>query len=1053
MTNDPADSLNSDEGLGAVLAACIEAIDRGDTDPQTFLARYPSYAAELREFFAGEERAQRLAAPLRPVIQATQAPSAFGMADVPPDRLGDFRILREVGRGGMGIVYEAEQVSLGRKVALKVLPFAATLDARQLQRFHNEARAAAGLHHTNIVPVYFVGCERGVHFYAMQFIDGWPLSELIRQFTQGPAAGEKRNSVYEAPLSETAAASPTVRMAVDATLLTGEGKRGRDFIRTVAQLGIQAAEALEHAHQLGIVHRDIKPANLLVDNRGTLWVTDFGLAHCQSQAGLTMSGDLVGTLRYMSPEQALGQRTIIDHRTDLYSLGVTLYELLTLEHPFAGNDRQELLRQIAFEEPRPPRRRNRAIPPELETIVLKAMEKSPADRYATAQEMADDLRRYLEDKPIRARRPSILARLQKWSWRHRGAISAVVTATLLVLAATSGVIVWQWRLAVNAGAEARKQADIAKAINRFLIKDMLSAAKPEEALGRKITVEEVLNNAALKIDSAFPNETEEAAAVRLALGSAYRALSLYQEAELHVQRALAIRQNLLGADALETLEATRELGRVWQGQNKSAEAEQLFRQTLERARRVLGEEHRLTLQLQMSVADTIHDQSSERFVEAELLYRQCLQAETQILGEEDEDTLETMDSLAWLLHEWLSKWQEAERLCRRCLEIRRRLLTAKHPATLETQNDLAQILLVNGEWKEGERLSREAFQLARSVLGPRHNLTLEIEHELAMHLSGLDRLEEAETHLREVVKLRPTSANPNTRIILSRVLVERGKLDDAERVLGEVLGKSGDESVWHNPFARCWLGLVLQERGKWAEAEEHVRYALAAYRRASGAGHHLTPRGASFLAILLDATGQYDEAGALFREALEIWHKNSLQNHPFRAITLCAFGEHLLAVGDLRQAEEALTEALRIERATLPPEHRIYGQTLCALGWLRTQTGQASEGERLLREGLPRCQRAFPKKHWLSADAASRLGSCLTALRHFTEAEKLLLDSYETLHKAPGTPPVRTIEAVDRIVKLYETWGKANEAAQWRAKRLALPKPPEKGPKVGRKDK
>src|SRR5205807_5640041 len=169
------------------------------------------------------------------------------------------------------------------------------------------------------------------------------------------------------------------------------------FFRTVAQLGIQAAEALEYAHQVGIIHRDIKPSNLLVDARGNLWITDFGLAHCQSQAGLTMSGDLVGTLRYMSPEQALAKRVLLDHRTDIYSLGATLYELLTGEPVFAGNDRQELLRQIAFEEPKPPRRLNKAVPVELETIVLKAMEKNPAERYPLAQDLADDLIRFLDD--------------------------------------------------------------------------------------------------------------------------------------------------------------------------------------------------------------------------------------------------------------------------------------------------------------------------------------------------------------------------------------------------------------------------------------------------------------------------------------------------------------------------------------------------------------------------------------------------------------------------------------------------------------------------------
>jgi len=187
----------------------------------------------------------------------------------------------------------------------------------------------------------------------------------------------------------------------------------------VVNLGRQAALALEYAHQMGIVHRDIKPANLMVDAHGTLWVADFGLAQVQSDTGLTMTGDLVGTIRYMSPEQALAQRVAVDHRTDIYSLGVTLYEFLTLERAFDGKGRQEVLRQVAFEEPRPPCRLNKSIPAELQTIVLKAMAKNPAERYATAQELADDLERYLEDKPIRAKRPTLMQRAKKWSRRHK----------------------------------------------------------------------------------------------------------------------------------------------------------------------------------------------------------------------------------------------------------------------------------------------------------------------------------------------------------------------------------------------------------------------------------------------------------------------------------------------------------------------------------------------------------------------------------------------------------------------------------------------------------
>jgi hypothetical protein len=363
----------------------------------------------------------------------------------------------------MGIVYEAEQLSLNRRVALKVLPFAATLDARQLQRFKNEAQAAAHLQHQNIVPVYAVGCERGVHYYAMQFIDGQTLAALIAELRG--ATGSKECAEVEPTGPYTPSGGGET--AAVAALSTEHSTRSPAFFRAVAELGRQAAEGLEHAHQLGVIHRDVKPGNLLVDDRGNLWITDFGLAHCQSQASLTMTGDLVGTLRYMSPEQALAQRVVVDHRTDVYSLGATLYELLTLEPAFTGQDRQELLRQIAFDEPCPPRRLNKIIPAELETIVLKALEKIPADRYATAQEMADDLRRFLLDEPIRAKRPTLLQRARRWGRRHRAvawAAAAGVLATVIVLAGSIGWFVAERTLRRDRAVEEAKLArtDIAQ---------------------------------------------------------------------------------------------------------------------------------------------------------------------------------------------------------------------------------------------------------------------------------------------------------------------------------------------------------------------------------------------------------------------------------------------------------------------------------------------------------------------------------------------------------------------------------------------------------------
>jgi serine/threonine protein kinase/Flp pilus assembly protein TadD len=386
-------------------------------------------------------------------------PPAFGLQP----SLGDFRLIREIGRGGMGVVYEAEQLSLGRCIALKVLPFAAMLDKQQLARFKNEARAAATLDHPNIVAIHSVGVERGVHYYAMQLIEGESLAQVIarlrsdrqsRGADRGLRTDEKAiataDSPSPVPSPDSAIRNPQSEIPTAvAALSTHPDANPREYFRAVAHLGIQAAEALDHAHQNGVLHRDVKPANLLVECSHhaprdeaafKLWVTDFGLARLETDAGMTMTGDLIGTLRYMSPEQALAKRVVVDHRSDIYSLGATLYELLTLEPVYAGEDRQELLRQIALEEPVKPQEVDSRIPVDLQTIVIKAMEKYAADRYATAGDMADDLRRFVDHRPIHARPPSLIERAAKWTRRHRAMVSvgaaALTVSTLSLFVAT-----------------------------------------------------------------------------------------------------------------------------------------------------------------------------------------------------------------------------------------------------------------------------------------------------------------------------------------------------------------------------------------------------------------------------------------------------------------------------------------------------------------------------------------------------------------------------------------------------------------------------------------
>lgn len=475
--------------LAAAFDMLSEAYLEGTEDDfETLLKRFPNYADQLRpmlstlQTLAGSAHSDAVnQSPLNPAF--------------PNQTLGDYRILREVGRGGMGIVYEAEQISLGRRVALKIVPLATMLDEHHVVRFKNEARAAASFSHPNIVPIHAMGEERGVHYLAMQFIQGRTVADLIESLKL--TSPETAHQEFSSETVATAAIETVTAPAQQATLrlnnTPADASNSDPYWQHIARLGQQIADGLEHAHQCGVIHRDIKPSNILLDHQGKAWLTDFGLARLNNESSITRTGDVLGTLRYMSPEQAGGPSRSLDHRSDVYSLGATLYELAALRPLFASEDGGTLLQDVRTRQPKHLTRFPNQIPVQLATIIHKSLQKEPEHRYADAKSMADDLQRFVDGEAIEARAPTIWQRVSTWSNRHRTWVAGAAAAVLALLAV--GLLLSQ-----------RHAAELAVARQRS--DRMYRAAKEDLAVAMSL-VDDVMRPILSNSNGATPNLSAE----------------------------------------------------------------------------------------------------------------------------------------------------------------------------------------------------------------------------------------------------------------------------------------------------------------------------------------------------------------------------------------------------------------------------------------------------------------------------------------------------------------------------------------------------------------
>jgi serine/threonine protein kinase len=813
-----------------------------------YAARHPELAGEIRELLPALVQLELGLSAGGEATGSHQAPVRAESLRDAPRQLGDYTLLREVGRGGMGVVYEAVQQSLGRHVALKVLPWQAVGESTQLERFRLEARSAARLHHTNIVPVFGVGEADGVHYYAMQFIHGQGLDAVIdelrrirdgepREESKPPASATLAATVARSLLGEpptpegTAAGSPPAGAGPEAVdppsvLSTHSeltGGSDRRYYRQVARLALQVAEALAYAHGQGVLHRDIKPSNLLVDTRGTVWITDFGLAKAEGSDGPTRTGDVVGTLRYMAPERFEGRS---DRRSDVYALGATLFELLTLRPLFGEGSRAKLVEQVLHEPAPSPRRSDRRVPRDLETICLKALAKEPEHRYRDAEAMAADLRRFIDDRPILTRRASTTEQVWRWARRNPAVAGLLALVLLMMIGGTTaaGLAAYHFRNLAVAEADARARADRlagaekqahalaesrakeaqaardaadakareAQAVADFFVLDLIGAAAPGKGQGLETTVGEALRRAEATVDKRFADQPLVAAAVHMRLGDTYWNLTKHDKAGPHYRKAARLREEHLGPMTRETLESQARVFK-WMHNPAAGSSGQNRRDyglaLLERARRALGPEDPLTLGTMLSLGDDLVPYNDDRAPEH---YRKLTESLERIYGPEAEETLYALLEYGGLFIV-RGNHERASEIFRRVLEARIRLVGEVDAATFYATGLLSDALINARKYDEAWSVTARAWDvMVRAVDPDNHDLCWQTFNALAI-ATATSRWGRAEVLFRAAaeelrVKLGPEHARTRlARASTACALAEQGRADEALAVVVELL--------------------------------------------------------------------------------------------------------------------------------------------------------------------------------------------------------------------------------------------------------------------------
>lgn len=772
--------------------------------------------------------------------------------------IGPYRLSKMLGSGGMGEVWRAEQTEpIHRTVALKLIK--AGMDTRAVvARFDSERQALALMEHPNIAKVFEAGATpEGRPYFVMEYVHGFPITDFC--------------------------------------------DRHRLTIKERLGLFMQVCEGVQHAHQKAIIHRDLKPSNVLVEEVGDKPVPkiiDFGLAKAMGQqltemTLFTEAGAMLGTPDYMSPEQADRNERNIDTRTDVYSLGVILYELLVGELPIGARELraagiEAMLQKICEHEPVRPSTKLKSLGPfakdsaekrkeapeslerhlrgDLDWITIKALEKDRSRRYGSASDLAGDLQRYLHDQPVSAGPPSAGYRAHKFIRRHRFGVGVAAAAVVLLIGFATTMALQARRIA--------KERDRANRIADFMTQ-MFRVSDPSEALGNTITARTILDTASNEIRAGLAKDPEVQSELMFTMARTYASLGLYPIAHNLSSAALENRRRLLGPADRKTLLSMTQLGWILDRQGHDAEAEKLIRQTIADASRVLGPDDPVTLEA-MDRLGVILERLA-RFNEEEKLERQLVEISSRRFGAEDIHTLRAGVSLADALS-FQSRYAEAEGLYRQALTIEERVLGPEHPQTIGTMHNLANRIQEQGRYAEAEGLYRQTLAIEQHVLGSEHPDTADSMTALANTLYYEGNSAEAEKWYRAALEVEQHALGPDhpytTRPLegLANTLAGEGHFAEAEKLQRQILDirerKLGPDHT-DTLLSKFNIADVLYQEGNLVEAEELIREAFAAQTRVLGPENPDTLASKAELARILIREGKYPAAENLARQAFE----------------------------------------------------------------------------------------------------------------------------------------------------------------------------------------